>query len=160
MLASRVDKGGGRVSNAAYGSGERRWESNMTFSVAHVSMTVPSLVLFYFTSFSTSSSQHSSNTVAEVVDTVDRDSRFLQLWVDIVIICNWAYGHTPLVYCQECGAVLVISHVTFPMVFTVGICTVRYSPPLYSCLRVYHIWDHISLDVEWSLQWCVTFLLF
>ena len=75
----RVDKGGGRVSNTAYGSGEYHWESTMTFSVAHMNTTVASLVLFYFTSFSTHSSQHSSSIVAEAVDTVDRDSRFLHL---------------------------------------------------------------------------------
>ena len=65
-----------RLLNHTYSSCEHCWESNMTFSVAHVSTTVPSLVLFYFTSFSTHSSQHSSSTVAEAVDTVDR---FLQL---------------------------------------------------------------------------------
>ena len=60
-----------RVLNCTYTSGEHRWESNMTFSVAHVSTTVPSLVLFFFATFSTHSSQHSSSTVAETVDTVD-----------------------------------------------------------------------------------------
>ena len=35
-------KGEERVSNAAYGSGEHCWESNVTFSVTHVSTTVPS----------------------------------------------------------------------------------------------------------------------
>ena len=79
MILSRVEKGGGRVSNAAYGSGEHRWESNVTFSVAHVSTTVPSSVMFYFTSFSAHSSRHSSSTVAEAVDTIHRDSRFLQV---------------------------------------------------------------------------------
>ena len=81
LIVSRVDKGEGKVSNTAYGSGKHRWESNVTFSVVHVTSTVPSLVLFYFTSFSfsTHSSQHSSSTVAEAVDIVDRDSWFLQL---------------------------------------------------------------------------------
>ena len=67
-----------RVSNCTYTSGEHHWESNVTFSVAHMSTTVDSLVLFYFASFSTHSSQHSSSTVAEAVDTVGRDSQFLQ----------------------------------------------------------------------------------
>ena len=64
-----------RVSNRTYTSGEHRWESNVTFSVAHVSTTVPSLALFCF---SPHSSQHSSSAVAEPVDKVGRDSRFLQ----------------------------------------------------------------------------------
>ena len=34
-----------RVSNRTHTSGEHRWESNVTFSVAHVSTTVPSLSL-------------------------------------------------------------------------------------------------------------------
>ena len=67
-----------RVLNRTYTSGEHHWESNVTFSVAHVSTTVSSLVLFYFASFSTHSSQQSSSTVAEAVDTVGCDSRFLQ----------------------------------------------------------------------------------
>ena len=90
-----------------YTSGEYRWESNMTFSVAHMS----TIVLFYFASFSMHSSQHSSSTVAEAVDTIDQDGQFLQRWVDIAIVYNWACGHTPLVYFQECGTVLVINHV-------------------------------------------------
>ena len=36
-----------RVSNHTYTSGEHRWESNVTFSVVHVSTTVASLVLFF-----------------------------------------------------------------------------------------------------------------
>ena len=36
-----------RVSNRTYASGEHFWESNATFSVAHVSTTVSSLVLFF-----------------------------------------------------------------------------------------------------------------
>ena len=64
-----------RVSNRTYTSGEHCWESNVTFSVAHVSTTVPSLALFCF---SPHSSQHSSSAVAEPVDKVGRDSRFLQ----------------------------------------------------------------------------------
>ena len=62
-----------KVSNRTYTSGEHRWESNVTFSVAHVSTTVPSL-----DSFSTHSSQYSSSTVTEAVNTIDQDSRFLQ----------------------------------------------------------------------------------
>lgn len=34
---------------ATYTSGEHRWESNITFSVAHGNKTVPPLVLFYLT---------------------------------------------------------------------------------------------------------------
>ena len=115
-----------RVSNCTYTSGEHHWESNVTFSVAHVSTTVASLVLFYFASFSTYSSQHSSSTVAEAVDTVGRDSRFLQWWVSMAIMCNWARGHTPLVYCLECRAILVIHHMLVMLLSQQ--CTVWYSP--------------------------------
>ena len=92
----------------------------MTFSVAHVSTTVPSVALFCF---SPHSSQHSSSAVAEAVDKVGRDSRFLQRWVDIAIVCNWARGHTP---CQECGAAQAIHHVL------VTLLSQRCSPLVYA----------------------------
>ena len=65
--------------------------------------------------YSTHSSQHKLSTIPEAVDTIGRDSCFLQWWVDIMIIillCNSEHGQTPLkVYCQECGVVLVFHHV-------------------------------------------------
>ena len=64
-----------RVLNCTYTSDEHHWDSNVTFSAAHVSTIVPSLALFCF---SPHSSQHSSSTVAEPVNTVGRDSQFLQ----------------------------------------------------------------------------------
>ena len=103
-------------------SGEHHCESNKTFSVAHVNTTAQALV----------------HTPVSTV--VDQDSRFLQLWVDITIVCNWVRGHTPLVYCQECtGYLSHANHVTFPTVFTVGICTVRYSPPFILLVKYIQI---------------------
>ena len=68
-----------RLSNCTY-----HWESNVTFNVVHVSTTVPRLVLFYFTSFSTRSSQHSLSIVAEAVNTVGRYRDCVQLGVMVV----------------------------------------------------------------------------
>ena len=87
-----------------YNNGEHCWECNMTFSVAYTSMTVH---CFLLTNFSTNSSQHDLSTIAEAVDTISQDSRFLHM-------ASPYHDHVQL------GA----SHVTFPKVFTDGLCTV------------------------------------
>ena len=57
---------------STYTSGEHCWESNVSFSVVHVSTAVYCSVLFLTLQAlaSTHSSQHSSSTIAEAVDTV------------------------------------------------------------------------------------------
>ena len=65
--------------NRTYTSDKHRWESNVTFSVEQLSMTVPRFSLvFDFASSSTHSSQYNSCTIAEAVDTVGLDNRYLQ----------------------------------------------------------------------------------
>ena len=107
-----------RVSNNTYIiGGEHCWESNVILRVVHVSKTAPPSVLFLTPQALVHTPvkihtpvKNNLSTISEVVDTVGPDNHYLQCWVyNIVIVCNWAYGHNTLVYIhsQECGAVLV-----------------------------------------------------
>ena len=95
-----------------YTSGQHHWESGVTFSVVHVSMTVPSLVLFYFTNFSTHPSQHSSSTAAETVETVGQDIPFFN---SELISQSCETGRVGTL--SSTGYPSRDSHITFPTVF-------------------------------------------